>query len=123
MASDEAKQSAKENDEQAPVHVIVDQDGLFLRVEHKGEELEAGVDYELYEEELDPEEQAAAKEALEDEVETEPTKPEVKAPSPVLTTGAAPLANDPNACPDCHGTGLKSETQTCPTCEGSGKVG
>jgi hypothetical protein len=86
--------------DEGKLEVIVDQDGIFLRLERGGKELTGDEDYELYEEEVE-------KEDDDEELTKTPEKPE---------------AESGDKCVDCQGTGLKSDTEICKTCEGSGKV-
>ncbi len=86
----------------AVFQIILDQDGMFLRMEAAdGTLLQESVDYDLYEEEI-------AKEVKSPEAtQTEPTKPEA-------------VVGD--KCPTCDGTGLKDSDTLCTKCSGSGKV-
>jgi hypothetical protein len=106
--------------------VVVDQDGLFLRVEKDGVELEQDEQFELFEEQVEKEDEGApsdnAQENGEGEKENEggADSDGDKSEEPEVQEAAPAVAGD--KCPECGGRGLKSDTEECKPCNGSGRV-
>jgi DnaJ-class molecular chaperone len=100
MPAPKAPSAEVENNETNKLAIIVDQDGVFLRVEMGESELEESKDFDLFEE------------TVEKDLGTPPSAPKAE-----LQT----LPED--ACTECGGTGLKnSGAVICDVCGGSGRV-
>lgn len=91
------------------ISVVVDQDGIFLRVAKNGVELAQDVGFELYQEEVE-------KEASEPVGVVEEEKKNEEAP----VAQVSPESGTP--CSDCNGTGLLNSATMCAKCNGSGTV-
>lgn len=88
-------------EENSPLAIIVDQDGVLLRVEQNGTELEDGKGFEIFEETV-----------VKEEIKNEQNK----------TNSEQTEVQDSNNCPECKGSGLENDEKLCSACEGSGKV-